>query len=86
MGAQVIPSANHGIIPAIEAAEPNPPHIMKRATKGGRTLWYCLKVIQQPERARACGSGPKCECNLRNAGWEIHEVLTGSQHRPTAAP
>ena len=29
-------------------------------TKGGRHLWYELEVIQQPERARACGSGPKC--------------------------
>ncbi|KAK3988141.1 velvet factor-domain-containing protein [Cladorrhinum sp. PSN332] len=66
MGAQVIPSASHGIIPAIEAAsEPNPPHIISRVTKGGRKLWYCLKVIQQPERARACGSGPKSSADRR---------------------
>ncbi|KAK4167362.1 velvet factor-domain-containing protein [Cladorrhinum sp. PSN259] len=66
MGAQVIPSASHGIIPAIEAAsEPNPPHIINRVTKGGRKLWYCLKVIQQPERARACGSGPKSSADRR---------------------
>lgn len=31
-----------------------------RITKGGRHLWYQLEVLQQPERARACGSGPKC--------------------------
>ena len=32
-----------------------------RVTNSGRHLWYVLKVIQQPERARACGSGPKCK-------------------------
>jgi hypothetical protein len=30
-----------------------------RYTKGGRRLWYKLTVLQQPERARACGSGSK---------------------------
>nr|CDP27178.1 Putative protein homologous to VeA of Aspergillus nidulans [Podospora anserina S mat+] len=64
MGAQVVPSASHGM-PALEVAEPNPPHMISRATKGGRTLWYCLKVIQQPERARACGSGPKSSADRR---------------------
>jgi hypothetical protein len=32
-----------------------------RRTQEGRTLIYELKVIQKPERARACGSGAKCE-------------------------
>ncbi|RDL38240.1 uncharacterized protein BP5553_02580 [Venustampulla echinocandica] len=32
-----------------------------RVTKEGRMLTYCLTVIQQPERARACGSGAKCK-------------------------
>lgn len=32
----------------------------RRITKDGRQLWYQLEVLQQPERARACGSGPKC--------------------------
>lgn len=32
-----------------------------RITKEGRKLTYQLSVIQQPERARACGSGAKCE-------------------------
>ena len=32
----------------------------RRVTKDGRHLWYQLEVLQQPERARACGSGPKC--------------------------
>ncbi|KAK4226462.1 velvet factor-domain-containing protein [Podospora fimiseda] len=66
MGTQVISSAGHGIIPAIEAAsDPNPGQIISRDTKGGRTLWYCLKVIQQPERARACGAGPKSSADRR---------------------
>ncbi len=38
-----------------------------RITKGGRHLWYELEVIQQPERARACGSGPKCMKPLAEA-------------------
>ena len=33
---------------------------IKRTTVGGRQLTYELNVIQQPERARACGSGAKC--------------------------
>jgi hypothetical protein len=37
------------------------PVVIERHTKGGRTLFYRLEVIQQPERARACGSGPKCK-------------------------
>lgn len=36
------------------------PIIERRTTQGGRHIWYSLDVIQQPERARACGSGPKC--------------------------
>ena len=35
--------------------------LMDRKTKGGRNLQYRLTVLQQPERARACGSGSKCE-------------------------
>ena len=34
---------------------------MTRVTREGRHLTYELEVIQQPERARACGSGAKCE-------------------------
>lgn len=33
---------------------------VSRVTKEGRHLTYEMKVIQQPERARACGSGAKC--------------------------
>jgi hypothetical protein len=32
-----------------------------RQTSDGRTLKYTLTVLQQPERARACGAGARCE-------------------------
>lgn len=31
-----------------------------RFARDGKKITYKLKVIQQPERARACGSGAKC--------------------------
>lgn len=31
-----------------------------RTTVGGRQLRYRLHVIQEPAKARACGSGPRC--------------------------
>lgn len=40
---------------------------MKRVTKEGRQLTYELVVMQQPERARACGSGAKCQYNRPKA-------------------
>lgn len=41
---------------------PDPSHArFDRHTQDGRRIWYDLKVIQEPERARACGSGPKCK-------------------------
>ncbi|RDW71299.1 hypothetical protein BP6252_07862 [Coleophoma cylindrospora] len=38
---------------------------IQRVTKEGRKLTYCLSVIQQPERARACGSGAKSSADRR---------------------
>jgi hypothetical protein len=35
--------------------------LMSRITKDGRKITYQLTVVQQPERARACGSGARCE-------------------------
>jgi hypothetical protein len=35
--------------------------LMSRVTKDGRKITYQLTVVQQPERARACGSGARCE-------------------------
>jgi hypothetical protein len=31
-----------------------------RITKSGKKITYRMHVLQQPERARACGSGAKC--------------------------
>jgi len=50
------------MVAPIPAAAPRQDAVVfERTTKGGRHLFYRLEVIQQPERARACGSGPKCE-------------------------
>ncbi|KAL8699987.1 MAG: hypothetical protein Q9224_001173 [Gallowayella concinna] len=38
---------------------------IKRTTKEGRLLTYELVVLQQPERARACGSGAKSSADRR---------------------
>lgn len=32
-----------------------------RVTKEGKSITYCMHVLQQPARARACGAGAKCE-------------------------
>lgn len=36
-----------------------------RQTYGGKNLSYRLKVVQQPEKARACGSGPRSSADRR---------------------
>jgi hypothetical protein len=36
-----------------------------RVTKEGKKITYALRVIQQPERARACGSGAKSSADRR---------------------
>ena len=35
-----------------------------RTTREGKKLTYVLKVLQQPERARACGAGAKCMSSI----------------------
>ncbi|KAJ9141904.1 Sexual development activator [Pleurostoma richardsiae] len=50
---------------AIAPQAPRQPTIVERNTRGGRKLFYRLEVIQQPERARACGSGPKSSADRR---------------------
>jgi hypothetical protein len=35
-------------------------HSFSRVSREGKRITYTLKVIQQPERARACGAGAKC--------------------------
>ncbi|KUJ09179.1 uncharacterized protein LY89DRAFT_676539 [Mollisia scopiformis] len=41
------------------------PEIITRKTNDGRNIEYHLTVIQQPERARACGSGAKSSADRR---------------------
>ncbi|TDZ66017.1 Developmental and secondary metabolism regulator veA [Colletotrichum trifolii] len=40
-------------------------HVHERLTRSGMTFFYTLKVLQQPERARACGSGSKSAADRR---------------------
>lgn len=48
-----------------------PPHETRsertRPTIDGRHVTYHLEVVQQPEKARACGSGTKCKSALLNS-------------------
>ena len=44
---------------------------MTRVTKEGRQLTYEMEVIQQPERARACGSGAKCTFHPIHDLWGL---------------
>ena len=55
-----------------------------RVTVDGRHLTYELKVIQQPERARACGSGAKCATST--ALSDVWYMLTFAQLPQTVAP
>lgn len=59
MGATVTPA------PLGPAHEESSSAFFERFTKGGRNLFYKLTVIQQPERARACGSGQKSSADRR---------------------
>lgn len=52
-----------------------------RMSKEGKKITYSMKVIQQPERARACGSGAKCMW-LRQSEDALADT---SQLPPTAA-
>ncbi|KAK2775701.1 velvet protein [Onygenales sp. PD_12] len=40
-------------------------HTKSRITQEGKKITYTLKVIQQPERARACGAGAKSSADRR---------------------
>ncbi|KAK1774346.1 velvet factor-domain-containing protein [Copromyces sp. CBS 386.78] len=61
MGAQVIAAASNGLSHDDEPI----PNVKCRVTRSGRTLWYSLRVVQEPLRARACGSGPKSSADRR---------------------
>lgn len=47
--------------PALIPADANRDNCVRirRITRENRQLWYQLTVLQQPERARACGAGTK---------------------------
>lgn len=48
-----------------KAVDPDSHIQWSRQTRGGKRIHYELMVIQQPERARACGSGPKSSADRR---------------------
>jgi hypothetical protein len=52
-----------------------------RYTVDGRRLTYRLNVVQQPEKARACGSGPRCRCMF--IPYPVYLLTLLSQHLPT---
>ncbi|KAL9110987.1 MAG: hypothetical protein Q9227_004602 [Pyrenula ochraceoflavens] len=56
-----------------------------RLTFNGRTLTYKLYVMQQPERARACGSGAKCNSFLRT-GKPMLTLIASADRRPVDPP
>lgn len=61
---------------------------LERKTKDGRTLFYQLKVLQEPECARACGAGSKGRTHLKML--RCFSVLTpglaNSDRRPVDPP
>ncbi|KAF2858505.1 hypothetical protein K470DRAFT_259803 [Piedraia hortae CBS 480.64] len=55
---------------AIDSREPPEKQVVtsnriSRITNDGHEILYVLKVIQQPSRARACGSGAKASADRR---------------------
>lgn len=59
-------------------------HAESRSTKDGRRITYEATVIQNPEKARACGQGAKCMQLISRA----HDTLADrySQLLQTDAP
>lgn len=55
---------------------------ISRVTRDGRRLHYDLQVLQQPERARACGSGPKCETKPINLHLVMRAATTDWEPQP----
>lgn len=60
---------------------------MTRLTRDGRRLLYTMKVLQQPQRARACGSGAKCKCagDMRNDTF-LMAMIASADRRPVDPP
>ena len=67
---------------AMEADDEPRPAFVERITRGGRKLIYKLTVLQQPERARACGSGSKCKsCPSWTVVRSVSSLLTNMRSR-----
>ena len=85
MGAQVLAAASNGL-----AHDDEPmPSIKDRVTRSGRKLWYTLRVVQEPLRARACGSGPKCKLSFvetRILRGSLIPVSASADRRPVDPP
>jgi len=58
----------------------------RRTTRDGRNLLYKMEVIQQPEQARACGSGAKCKSTAERAPEEATNNLPASADRRPVDP
>ncbi len=57
---------------------PETMNVFERTMPNGEKLEYRMRVLQQPERARACGMGAKCECTITRV--DINDlVLTAEQ-------
>lgn len=59
---------------------------VSRVTRSGRKITYCLNVIQQPERARACGAGAKCEQSGRQWKALANNTIASADRRPVDPP
>ena len=57
---------------------------LTRTTSDGRELLYDLRVIQQPEQARACGSGAKCKLVLHPPDLNAPRYNRNSPFRASA--
>ncbi|KAL5361803.1 velvet factor-domain-containing protein [Aspergillus floccosus] len=63
-------------------------HSVSRVTREGKKITYKLSVMQQPERARACGAGAKCMYSLPSPNPELRltPVLAASADRRPVDP
>lgn len=69
----------------VDTSDKEPPRQrFSRVTRSGRKLWYELVVLQQPERARACGAGVKGKpATSRHAAHRpLYTDNSDSQQRP----
>ena len=66
-------------------------HTVSRITREGKNITYKLSVMQQPERARACGAGAKCALTsiyfqLVDRKGKLTGLLTASADRRPVDP